>query len=109
MSAVGTTCTHHGGPLRDGLLVGDTIRCPWHHACFSLRIGRALRPPALNDLKTWRVERRNGMAFVRDALLEETPPKLSAAKRPASVVIIGGGAAGNAAAETLAGRGVQVP
>jgi NADPH-dependent 2,4-dienoyl-CoA reductase/sulfur reductase-like enzyme/nitrite reductase/ring-hydroxylating ferredoxin subunit len=103
--AVGAICTHYGAPLHDGLLVADTIRCPWHHACFSLRSGRALRPPALNDLKTWRVEQRNGMAFVRDALPEETPSKPPATKLPASVVIVGGGAAGNAAAETLRREG----
>ena len=103
--AIGASCAHYGGPLADGLVVGDTIRCPWHHACFSLHSGRALRPPALNDVKAWRVERRNGMAFVREALPAEMPAKLPADGLPASVVIIGGGAAGNAAAETLRREG----
>jgi NADPH-dependent 2,4-dienoyl-CoA reductase/sulfur reductase-like enzyme/nitrite reductase/ring-hydroxylating ferredoxin subunit len=107
--AVGATCTHYGGPLHEGLLIGDTIRCPWHHACFSLRTGHALRPPALNDLKTWRLEQRNGMAFVQEELPAVIPPNLPVAGLPASVVIVGGGAAGNAAAETLRREGYPGP
>jgi 3-phenylpropionate/trans-cinnamate dioxygenase ferredoxin reductase subunit len=107
--AIGAHCTHYGGPLAEGLLVGDTVRCPWHHACFSLRTGQPVRPPALNDLKCWRVEQRDGQAFVREQQPEAKPPALAAAGLPESVVIVGGGAAGNAAAETLRREGYQGP
>jgi NADPH-dependent 2,4-dienoyl-CoA reductase/sulfur reductase-like enzyme/nitrite reductase/ring-hydroxylating ferredoxin subunit len=107
--AVGATCTHYGGPLAEGIVVDDTIRCPWHHAGFSLRTGAALRPPALNGLPCWRVEQRDGMALVREPLPVEPRPTLPAPGLPASVVIIGGGAAGNAAAETLRQQGYTGP
>ncbi|KVN04287.1 FAD-dependent oxidoreductase [Burkholderia stagnalis] len=107
--AVGATCTHYGAPLADGLVVDDTIRCPWHHACFSLRTGEALRAPALSGLTCWRVEQHDGKVFVRDALPAAAPPVSPAASHPASVVIVGGGAAGNAAAQTLRQQGYQGP
>src|SRR6185437_1697437 len=62
--AIGAVCTHYGGPLAEGLVVDDTVRCPWHHACFSLRTGAALRAPAPNPVTCRHVEQREGKAFV---------------------------------------------
>ncbi len=100
--AIGAVCTHYGAPLAEGLLVGDTVRCQWHHACFSLRTGEALRAPALDAVSCWQVEQRDGMAYVRGKLRDAgRKPGLGTSGTPASVVIVGGGAAGNAAAEML--------
>ena len=109
--AIGATCSHYGGPLVEGLMVEDTVRCPWHHACFSLRTGEALRAPALSPVARWSVERRDGTLFVQSK--KETPaPKRKGNAAPASalpekIVIVGGGAAGFAAAETLRGEQYQ--
>lgn len=101
--AIGATCTHYGGPLVDGLVVEDTVRCPWHHACFDLRTGEALRAPAFNSLACWSVEQRDDRIFVGEKR-KRTPPKQrdgSSGQVPEEIVIVGGGAAGFAAAEKL--------
>jgi apoptosis-inducing factor 3 len=110
--AVGAECTHYHGSLAAGLNVADTIRCPLHHACFSLRTGAALRAPALDPIACWRVECVGSKVFVRERLPEPTPPVLAgsaAAALPSSVTIIGGGAAGLAAADTLRREGYSAP
>ncbi|MET3593969.1 NADPH-dependent 2,4-dienoyl-CoA reductase/sulfur reductase-like enzyme/nitrite reductase/ring-hydroxylating ferredoxin subunit [Mesorhizobium shonense] len=101
--AVSATCTHYGGPLVDGLVADDTVRCPWHHACFDLRTGEALRAPALNPLACWAVEQRDGRIFVGEKLKRTAPKPRSggSGQVPEKIVIIGGGAAGFAAAEML--------
>jgi NADPH-dependent 2,4-dienoyl-CoA reductase/sulfur reductase-like enzyme/nitrite reductase/ring-hydroxylating ferredoxin subunit len=106
--AVDATCTHYGGPLAEGLMTGDTIRCPLHHACFSLRSGETLRPPALNPLSCWRVEREGDAVRVREKLADLQKPRRPD-NAPTSIVIIGGGAAGNSAAETLRHEGYDGP
>jgi NADPH-dependent 2,4-dienoyl-CoA reductase/sulfur reductase-like enzyme/nitrite reductase/ring-hydroxylating ferredoxin subunit len=108
--AIGAECTHYHGPLAEGVLVADTVRCPWHHACFSLRTGEALRAPALNPVMCWRVEQRDGTIYVRDKLEPAARPARTGTQAgPESIVIIGGGAAGNAAAEMLRREGYTRP
>jgi NADPH-dependent 2,4-dienoyl-CoA reductase/sulfur reductase-like enzyme/nitrite reductase/ring-hydroxylating ferredoxin subunit len=101
--AVATHCSHYHGPLAEGLVVGDTVRCPWHHACFSLRTGEPLHPPALGPIDCWSVEQRDGKVFVRGK--KDAPKSLARPQPPVAapdrVVIVGGGAAGFAAAEML--------
>ena len=104
--AVGAHCTHYHAPLADGLMVGDTLRCPWHHACFSLRTGEALRAPALDPIERWRVERVDEKIFVREKI-SATVAKSPSPGGPASVVIVGGGAAGLAAADMLRREGYE--
>src|SRR5437588_1901354 len=100
--AVGAECTHYHGPLADGIIAGDTIHCPWHHACFDLRTGAAMAP-ALNPIPVWNVEQRDGRVFVTTK--RDIPPAAPVKTNVSSVGIIGAGPAGNAAAETLRREG----
>ncbi|MFO1102573.1 MAG: FAD-dependent oxidoreductase [Methylocystis sp.] len=102
---IGAHCTHYHAPLADGLVVGGSIRCPWHHACFSLRSGRALRAPAFDALARWRVEQASGKVFARERLPDPAPAAHKGAAQPRGVVIVGGGAAGFAAAQMLRAEG----
>ncbi|HET6545170.1 MAG TPA: FAD-dependent oxidoreductase [Rhodanobacteraceae bacterium] len=102
--AVGGTCTHYGAPLADGLLIADgVVRCPWHHACFSLRTGKALAAPAFTPLGRWQVDVIGDTVFVRApmATQEAAPAAVASGGHPDRIVIVGGGAAGFAAAEKL--------
>ncbi len=103
VSAVSAHCTHYHGPLADGLLVGNTVRCPWHHACFDLITGEALAAPALSPLTCWKVEERGGRIVIGEKIDPPAPQKTGAATE--RTVIVGGGAAGFAAAEMLRRRG----
>src|SRR5262249_54242977 len=104
--AVGAACTHYHGPLAEGLVVGETIRCPLHHACFSLETGELLRAPALDPIACWRVEQRGDRVFVLDKITPAAKANAaSASSHPPSVVIVGGGAAGIAAADMLRREG----
>ena len=105
--AMGATCTHYSGPLSEGLVVGETIRCPWHHARFSLRTGEAEGAPALNPVTCFSVQNENGNVRIdrkRDVAFQVACPR-----NPDSVVIIGAGAAGACCADMLRNKGYGRP
>lgn len=107
--AIGAECSHYHAPLTQGLMVGDTVRCPWHHACFDLRTGEAVRAPALSPVSCWSTSVRAGKVVVHEKVApkpRDAMPSASAAA-PQQIVIVGGGAAGFAAAEML--RRVRYP
>src|SRR5260221_4589697 len=99
--AIDAHCSHYHGPLAEGLVVGESIRCPWHQACFDLRTGEAERHPALNPLAVWQVEQDGKRIFVRQKRPQPKPRGKTPAESPGKIVMVGGGAAGFAAAELL--------
>ena len=99
--AIDAHCSHYHGPLAEGLVVSEGIRCPWHHACFDLRTGEAVRAPALNPLAVWQVEQHGNRIVVRQKRPQPKPRGKTPAESPSKIVIVGGGAASFAAAEML--------
>ena len=102
--AIGATCTHYGGPLAKGLIKDGAVRCPWHHACFSLATGEAVGAPAFDPVDCYAVEEADGKIVVGDKLATE-PSKLASPEAIKRVVIVGGGAGGFAATEMLRRKG----
>ena len=87
--AVAAFCTHYGAPLAGGLLVGKTIRCPWHHACFALHDGSVHRAPARDALKRWKVDQSDGLVRVGEAITAEAVhPLAESPEIPRSIVIV---------------------
>jgi apoptosis-inducing factor 3 len=105
--AIGATCTHYSGPLAEGLVVGDTIRCPWHHARFDLRTGEAIGAPALSPVSCYTVQRDGNK--IKAGMKCEPVSRPQFTRTPASVVIIGAGAAGAACTDMLRAKGYEGP
>jgi NADPH-dependent 2,4-dienoyl-CoA reductase/sulfur reductase-like enzyme/nitrite reductase/ring-hydroxylating ferredoxin subunit len=105
--AIDAHCSHYHGPLAEGLVDGESVRCPWHHACFDLRTGEAVRAPAFNALAVWQVEHEGDRIFVRRKREHPKPRVEGPPEAPAKIVVVGGGAAGFAAAEMLRRQGYR--
>jgi len=57
-------CTHRFGPLSEGDFQGFSVQCPWHNSCFDVRTGKVTQGPAKVDLKSFKVETRDGKICV---------------------------------------------
>jgi len=62
--AIQEFCTHRFGPLSEGTFHGFDVQCPWHKSRFDVRTGKVTNGPAKVDLKTFRVETRDGKICV---------------------------------------------
>lgn len=58
-------CSHQGGPLHEGELVGDRVRCPWHASEFVLADGSVARGPASAPQPVYEARDDNGILQVR--------------------------------------------
>ena len=103
--AVGAYCTHYGAPLAEGVLSGDRVVCPWHHACFEITTGDLQEPPAFDALPCYEVKVEKDQVIVRvpEGRPDRRTPKMTQrdTKDERLFVIVGAGAAGYAAAQTL--------
>jgi len=59
--AIEDKCSHDGGELASGECEGDNIICPRHGAKFCILNGKALTPPAYEDIETFPVRLQDGM------------------------------------------------
>ncbi|RMH62050.1 MAG: non-heme iron oxygenase ferredoxin subunit [Zetaproteobacteria bacterium] len=62
--AIEDVCTHDGGELASGCVEGDQIICPRHGARFCIRNGKALTPPAYEDIECFPVRIKDGIVEV---------------------------------------------
>jgi nitrite reductase/ring-hydroxylating ferredoxin subunit len=63
--AIGEVCSHLGGPLVEGKLEGDVVRCPWHGSEFSVRDGCVVNGPAVHPEPRYESRIQNGQIEVR--------------------------------------------
>src|ERR1051325_10833932 len=68
-------CTHRGGPLSDGALVGCTVQCPWHGSQFDIHTGRVVAGPAEHKIETFDTEVRGNEVYVKKPVEPEKEKK----------------------------------
>jgi nitrite reductase/ring-hydroxylating ferredoxin subunit/uncharacterized membrane protein len=64
VAAFSDHCTHRGGPLSDGAIVGCTVQCPWHGSQYDIHTGRVVSGPSDRQIETYETEIRNGEVYL---------------------------------------------
>ncbi|MFQ5893488.1 MAG: non-heme iron oxygenase ferredoxin subunit [Nitrospinota bacterium] len=62
--AIQDVCTHDGGPLAEGEMIGEEVECPRHGARFNIRTGAVTRMPACEPVETYPVKVEGDQIFV---------------------------------------------
>ena len=57
-------CTHEAVHLEEGLVMDSEIECPMHQSIFDIKSGKAVSPPACDDLKTYPVKVENEEVYI---------------------------------------------
>jgi nitrite reductase/ring-hydroxylating ferredoxin subunit/uncharacterized membrane protein len=65
--ALAEKCSHLGGPLAEGTVEGECIRCPWHGSLFSLRDGENIEGPSAYRQPCFEARVHEGKVEVRIA------------------------------------------
>ena len=60
-------CTHRGGSLAGGVLIGSTVQCLWHGSQFDVDTGAVRCGPAKDGIRCYRVESKNGSVRIEVA------------------------------------------
>jgi ferredoxin-NADP reductase/nitrite reductase/ring-hydroxylating ferredoxin subunit len=75
--AIGSICTHEGGPLADGTLEGYEVECPWHNSKFDVRTGEVISPPASEPEPAFEVKvDDNNNILIKTQGKRKSPPQI---------------------------------
>tara|TARA_B100000674_G_C37868578_1_gene928320 strand:+ start:1024 stop:1338 length:315 start_codon:yes stop_codon:yes gene_type:complete len=58
-------CTHETVHLEDGIVMDNEVECPMHQGVFDIKTGKAVSPPACDDLKTYPVKVEDNNIYIQ--------------------------------------------
>lgn len=103
--AMGARCSHAGGPLDEGWVLGGTLVCPWHGSRYDLESGQPASGPSTCPQPRYQTRLRDGVIELRreqepgdEIVTSETLARVGAQQRPS---VDGDAAQGKKADEVL--------